>query len=98
MSNFFQHFCNQKNYRSENVANEMKEVLRFWLRKGVSGFRCDTVPNLFEVDVNEAGYYDDEQPSGECSNDPEASCYLNHTMTQDQDETYDMVNSLMRFQ
>ena len=69
----------------------MKEVLRFWLRKGVSGFRCDTVPNLFEVDVNEAGYYDDEEPSGECSNDPEAACYLNHTMTQDQDETYDMV-------
>lgn len=48
------------NYRSEAVVNEMKDILRFWLRKGVGGFRCDTVPMLYEVDVNEDGLYDDE--------------------------------------
>lgn len=51
----------------------MKDVLRFWLRKGVGGFRCDTVPMLYEVDVNDDGVYDDEPLSGECSDDPEAS-------------------------
>lgn len=29
------------NYRNEVVSNEMKEVMRFWLRKGVDGFRID---------------------------------------------------------
>lgn len=79
------------NYRYEAVVEEMKEVLRFWLRKGVSGFRCDAVPFLFEVKENADGVYDDEELSGECKDDPEASCYLNHTKTQDLDETYDMI-------
>lgn len=63
-------------------------MLRFWLRKGVSGFRCDTVMTLFEADENADGLYDDEPPSGQCDDDPEASCSLKHTKTQDQDETY----------
>lgn len=66
-------------------------VLRFWLRKGVSGFRIDTVMTLVEADVNAQGFYDDEPLSGQCSDDPEASCYLQHTLTQDQDGTYDLI-------
>lgn len=93
----------------------MKDVLRFWLRKGADGFRIDAIPFIFESAENADGYYDDEPRSGECNDDPEvgwllffypclfkfklrdisnvflliqASCYLNHTQTKDQDETY----------
>lgn len=51
----------------------MKEVLRFWLRKGASGFRCDAVPFLFEVKENADGVYDDEPLSGDCVDDPEVN-------------------------
>lgn len=69
----------------------MKEILRFWLRKGVSGFRCDAVPYLFETPPNADGTYDDEPLSGDCDDDLDAYCRLKHTKTQDLDETYDMI-------
>lgn len=78
------------NFRNKDVVNEMKDILRFWLRKGVSGFRVDAVPHLFENKQNDAGNYEDEPPSGKCD-DPLAACYLNHTQTMDRDETYDMI-------
>ncbi|HBG08878.1 MAG TPA: glucohydrolase, partial [Firmicutes bacterium] len=31
------------NYRNPKVLEEVKEVLRFWLEKGVAGFRCDVI-------------------------------------------------------
>lgn len=36
------------NWRSEEVQNEMKEVARFWLRRGVDGFRIDAIEHLLE--------------------------------------------------
>lgn len=36
------------NYRNPDVVAAMKEVLRFWLEKGVAGFRIDAVVHLFE--------------------------------------------------
>lgn len=68
----------------------MNEVLRFWLRKGVDGFRIDAVPFIFESKETEDGYYKDEPLSGECD-DPLSPCYLNHTETKDQDETYNIL-------
>lgn len=60
------------------------------MRKGVSGFRIDAIPHIFEAKENAKGYYNDEPTSGICQDDPQASCYLNHTETKDLDETYDM--------
>jgi alpha-glucosidase len=37
------------NYREPAVANEMRDVARFWLDRGVDGFRCDVVGLLFET-------------------------------------------------
>lgn len=68
----------------------MKEVLVYWLDKGVSGFRVDTIPSLFEVAPDENGNLPDEPPSGKC-NDPDSHCYLKHIYTYDQNETYDIV-------
>lgn len=73
------------NYRNPNVVEEMKNILRFWLDKGVDGFRIDAVNWLFE-DSN----FQDEPVSGS-SNDPLLYEYLNHIYTQDLPETVDMV-------
>lgn len=59
------------------------------MRKGVDGFRVDAVPHLFETN------YDKDEPK---SNKPGAEPnkdydYLNHTLTKDQPETYELVLS-----
>lgn len=77
------------NYRDPNVVKEMKDVLTFWLNKGVDGFRVDAIPYLFETQ-NDDGSFPDEPVSGLCS-DPTQTCYLNHVHTKDLSETYDML-------
>lgn len=57
------------NYRSTAVVAEMKDVLKFWLDKGVDGFRVDAIPHLFEVDKDKDGNYPDEPLSGDCQDD-----------------------------
>ncbi|KAL3878607.1 hypothetical protein ACJMK2_030941 [Sinanodonta woodiana] len=37
------------NFRNKDVLNEIDNVFRFWLNKGVDGFRIDAIPHLFEV-------------------------------------------------
>jgi maltose alpha-D-glucosyltransferase/alpha-amylase len=36
------------NYDNPDVQRAMLDVMRFWLNKGLDGFRCDAVPYLFE--------------------------------------------------
>lgn len=36
------------NWRNSEVRNAMYDTVRFWLRKGVAGFRLDAVQSLFE--------------------------------------------------
>ena len=36
------------NYRNPEVQQEMLDVVRFWLKKGVDGFRLDIINTLFE--------------------------------------------------
>ncbi|XP_055372352.1 maltase A1-like [Condylostylus longicornis] len=77
------------NYRNPVVVEQMKHVLRYWLNKGVAGFRVDAVPWCFEV-APKNGEYPDEPPSG-FTQDKEEAAYLSHIYTQDQPETVDMV-------
>lgn len=77
------------NYREQKVVDEMKDVLRYWLGKGVGGFRIDAVPFLFEVLPDAQGNYPDEPLSGNCD-DPNSHCYTRHIYTQDLNETFDM--------
>ena len=58
------------NYRNPAVVTEMKNVLKFWLDKGVDGFRVDAIPHLFEIDKDQDGNYPDEPLSGNCVEDP----------------------------
>nr|XP_019540003.2 probable maltase [Aedes albopictus] len=77
------------NYRNPAVVEEMKNVLRYWLDRGVSGFRIDAVPYIFESAEYDGRYRD--EPESRASNDPENAAYLTHTQTMDQPETYDMI-------
>ncbi|XP_033231204.1 maltase 2-like isoform X2 [Belonocnema kinseyi] len=76
------------NYANPKVKMEMEEVIKFWLDKGVDGFRVDAVPHLFEDD----GLKDEPR-----SNVPDATdrdyTYLNHIYTKDDQRTYDLVQS-----
>ncbi len=36
------------NYDNPEVRKEMRNVIRYWLKMGLDGFRCDAVPYLFE--------------------------------------------------
>lgn len=78
------------NYRNLKVVNKMKDVLRFWLARGVAGFRIDAVSNLFETEMSSQEMYPDEPKSGICT-DEAAHCYLNHIHTENLDESIEMV-------
>ncbi|XP_068145388.1 maltase A3 [Drosophila tropicalis] len=80
------------NYRNPKVREAMNNVLRFWLGKGVSGFRIDAVPHVFELGPNAQNEYRDE-PRNDGDNDPNDYGYLQHIYTVDQPETIDLVYS-----
>ncbi len=52
------------NFENPQVRKEMLDVFRFWLDRGLDGFRCDAVPYLFERDGTN------------CENLPETHEYL----------------------
>uniref|UniRef100_T1GHW6 alpha-glucosidase n=1 Tax=Megaselia scalaris TaxID=36166 RepID=T1GHW6_MEGSC len=37
------------NYRNPAVHDAMNKVMRFWLDKGIGGFRIDALPFMYEV-------------------------------------------------
>ncbi|CAG9805325.1 unnamed protein product [Chironomus riparius] len=77
------------NYRNPNVVKEMKNVLLFWLDRGIDGVRVDAIPYIFETQY-ENGTFPDEPVSGLCT-DVEGTCYHNHIHTKDLVETYNLV-------
>lgn len=78
------------NYRNSLVVNEMKAVLRFWLGKGVAGFRIDATKFLFEIEMDVNGTYANEPLSG-TTTDPNDPLYVTHVYTNDLPECIDMV-------
>lgn len=78
------------NFRNSQVVAEMKAILHYWLDKGISGFRIDSVPSLFEK-VEADGSFLDEPRSYNPDCDAHDHCYLRNIYTEDQPETYDMV-------
>jgi alpha-glucosidase len=79
------------NWRNPEVRAAMYDVLRFWLRRGVDGFRVDVIYHL----VKDAQYRDnppnpDYQPGG----DPSHSLLPRYTI--DQPEVQDIVVEMRR--
>lgn len=55
----------------------MENVLKFWLKKGVSGFRVDAINHLFEDDRLI------DEPRNDHVSDPNSYEYLEHIFTKD---------------
>ncbi|KOC69745.1 Alpha-glucosidase [Habropoda laboriosa] len=85
---YFHQFTKEQpdlNYNNQKLVREMKEVIRFWLRKGVDGFRVDAVNHLCE-DTR----YLDEPLTGD-TNDPNNYGYTEKIYSKDQLQTYKIV-------
>jgi oligo-1,6-glucosidase len=41
------------NYKNPKVIEEIKNILRFWLDKGASGFRCDVINVLYKTSLED---------------------------------------------
>ncbi|XP_071878987.1 alpha glucosidase 2 [Bombus fervidus] len=82
-------------YRNTAVQQEMKDIIKFWLDKGIDGFRVDAVPYLFEVNdlSKDEPTVDNVDPSFNKTN----YVYYNHIYTKDLNETYDLVQSWRKF-
>ncbi|XP_058791296.1 maltase 1-like [Phymastichus coffea] len=75
------------NYRNSELDKAMKDVLTFWMNRGVDGFRVDAINQMFEVEDLK-----DEPKSGK-DVPAEDYDYLNHLYTRDLNETYDVVGA-----
>ncbi|KAK2587024.1 hypothetical protein KPH14_010985 [Odynerus spinipes] len=88
---YFHQFLKEQpdlNYRNSEVEREMKEIIEYWLQKGIDGFRIDAVPHLFEI----SNITLNEPLSNAIGVEKTDYAYLNHIYTKDQNETYDLVN------
>lgn len=66
----------------------MKDVLTYWLQKGVAGFRIDIIVCLFEKIYSNGTFPDEPIDNKMCGKDD--YCHVTHEYTQDQEETFDM--------
>jgi len=41
------------NYRNPEVLREVENIMRFWLDKGISGFRCDVINILYKASLDD---------------------------------------------
>ncbi|KAI9552385.1 hypothetical protein GHT06_022751 [Daphnia sinensis] len=76
------------NLRSAKVQNELKNITKFWLEQGVSGFRLLSVPYLYEA----ANMTMNEPQIPGIS--PGSYASLDHIYTKNLDETYNFVGDL----
>ena len=56
-SEYYLHLFDKKqpdlNYKNPKVIEEIKNILKFWLDKGASGFRCDVINILYKTSLDD---------------------------------------------
>jgi len=54
---FYLHLFDKKqpdlNYKNPKVIEEVKDILRFWLKKGAAGFRCDVINIIYKTSLED---------------------------------------------
>ncbi|XP_076656311.1 alpha glucosidase 2 [Halictus rubicundus] len=75
------------NYNNTKVQQEMKDIITFWLDKGLDGFRIDAVPHIIEGDISL------NEPLKSPGADPTLHASYIHNVTKDQPGTYDIIKS-----
>jgi alpha-glucosidase len=76
------------NYRNAELREEMKNVLTFWMDRGVEGFRIDAINHMYE----DVGFLD-EPPSNIPGLPPDDYDTLDHIYTKNQPETYEVLKT-----
>lgn len=77
------------NWRNDEVRNEMNRILKFWLDRGVDGFRVDAVPSLIED-----RYFRDDIPNPNYVPGKDNPLNKFHRVySQGRPETIDIINS-----
>lgn len=80
------------NFRNPKVLAELKNIMTFYLDKGVDGFRIDALPYLVEASKElNGGKYPDDPLSGAAGFGPDELGYTVPIYSKDLDETYDIV-------
>jgi alpha-glucosidase len=79
------------NWRNPEVRERMAEVLRFWLRRGVDGFRVDASAVLAEDDLLR-----DDPPNPDCRDDTPSPQRLKRIFTDDRPESMHYLEELRR--
>ena len=77
------------NWRNPAVEQAMFGVLRFWLDRGVAGFRLDAIPTLFE----DPALRDEPEIGG---TDPFGLPNLDHTRTDNLPEVHDVIRRMRK--
>ncbi|CAB3231556.1 unnamed protein product [Arctia plantaginis] len=86
------------NFTHQPVRDEMFNIMRFWLDKGVDGFRLDALPYLFEANpADHGGRYPDDPLSGLVHIQPNERGYTIPLYTKDLIEIYDVVHEWRDF-
>jgi alpha-glucosidase len=79
------------NYRNPEVLQAMLDVMRFWLDKGVDGFRVDVI-HLMAKDEQ----FRDEPPNPDYQSDEPGTHSLQHIYTQDVPRVHDYIRAMRR--
>ena len=79
------------NWRNPDVRAAMYDVLRFWMRRGVDGFRVDVIWLLAEDER-----YLDEPENPDWQPGQVEHARLDHIYTQDQPETHEYIREMRR--
>jgi len=83
------------NWRNPAVEKAMFDVLRFWLDRGVAGFRLDAIPTLFEnPDMKDETPILDAQ--GNTSKNAYGDIRLNETQTDNRPEVHDVLRRMRK--
>ncbi|CAL1674211.1 unnamed protein product [Lasius platythorax] len=76
------------NYHSATLQQEMRNVLKFWMDRGVEGFRIDAINHLYE----DARFLDEPRSNVPGLPDDDYD-YLDHIYTKNLLETYEVLKS-----
>jgi len=83
------------NWRNPEVEKAIFSMLRFWLDKGVAGFRLDAIPTLFEAeDMKDETVVKDA--NGQTSTNAYGDIVLNETQTSGRPEVQDVLRRMRK--
>jgi len=80
------------NYRNPEVVRAMEHVIRFWLDRGVDGFRIDVIHKM----VKDAALRDNPRPSPDEGHPLKHYFGQKHLYDEDQPEVHDIIRSWRR--